>query len=540
MKRTSDPSHYSVEFMEPAKSAAGAHRGAWGRLWRDRRGAITVIVAVSLPILLAFAGLAVNVGWWYTIKRQNQLAADAAALSAAYEVLADQLQSPPVTPSLTDLTAWAQEAAATQNHYGGVALTGVSAAGTPATCTDPGVSYLCYVYSDTIATSGVEVLLRQAQNSWFALFGSLPSVTIANRAVAVVQTPVNPNPCLLALSPTGTSVYLQGAASVSTPTCTIVADSTSLSAVNLHDSGDTLTAANLYTRGGIAVGGTPVDPPGPLPSEFTVTSAFTGQPNVPDPYASTLTHTLLTTGIASGTCPQGQTCTSMPTTCTPQPGSGTTVYNTNPPNSPNLRFCAGLTIKNKTVDLQPTATQPLTIWITDGDLQFGPGGGTLSCSTCSVTTGAGVAIILTTGCGSQPTPTTCIVGGVTMQGTASMSSLNAPGSGPFEGLLLIQDSNDLPAGTTFTQDTCNGPTGLAAPCYQFEGNPGNTLNGLVYFPDTNLEFQGNPTVGSDSCLQVVVNQAALVGSSSLATSGCANEFPGGPAPPSVKTVFLAE
>ena len=455
-------------------------------------------------------------------------------------MLADQLQSPPVTPSLTDLTAWAQEAAATQNHYGGVALTGVSAAGTPATCTDPGVSYLCYVYSDTIATSGVEVLLWQAQNSWFALFGSLPSVTIANRAVAVVQTPVNPNPCLLALSPTGTSVYLQGAASVSTPTCTIVTDSTSLSAVNLHDSGDTLTAANLYTRGGIAVGGTPVDPPGPLPSKFTVTSAFTGQPNVPDPYASTLT----------------------------QYASHHRHCQRHVPPGPNLHEHADdlhptARERNHSLQYKSTKFTKFTVLRRADDQKQNRRSAAHGDSASdhmdnrrrfAVRAGGRDAQLFDLqrhhrrGRRDHPDDrvwepahaTTCIVGGVTMQGTASMSSLNAPGSGPFEGLLLIQHFDDLPAGTTFTQDTCNGPTGLAAPCYQFEGNPGNTLNGLVYFPDTNLEFQGNPTVGSDSCLQVVVNQAALVGSSSLATSGCANEFPGGPAPPSVKTVFLAE
>src|SRR6266851_2006552 len=57
------------------------------RLQRDDRGATAVLVAVTATVLLAFTGLSVDAGWWYTLHRQNQSAADAAALSAAYAVL---------------------------------------------------------------------------------------------------------------------------------------------------------------------------------------------------------------------------------------------------------------------------------------------------------------------------------------------------------------------------------------------------------------------------------------------------------------------
>ena len=51
------------------------------RLWRDKRGAALVLVALSLTALIGMTGLAVDVGLWYTIKRYNQSAADIAALS---------------------------------------------------------------------------------------------------------------------------------------------------------------------------------------------------------------------------------------------------------------------------------------------------------------------------------------------------------------------------------------------------------------------------------------------------------------------------
>jgi hypothetical protein len=63
-------------------------RSPIGRVWRDERGVSAIMVALSLTVLVGFAGLGVETGLWYSIKRQNQSADAAAALSAAYEVLA--------------------------------------------------------------------------------------------------------------------------------------------------------------------------------------------------------------------------------------------------------------------------------------------------------------------------------------------------------------------------------------------------------------------------------------------------------------------
>src|SRR5579863_9872448 len=58
------------------------------RLIRDRCGAAAPLFAVMLTMLFGFAGLGVDVGIWYTLKRQYQSAADIAALSGALEVAA--------------------------------------------------------------------------------------------------------------------------------------------------------------------------------------------------------------------------------------------------------------------------------------------------------------------------------------------------------------------------------------------------------------------------------------------------------------------
>src|SRR5260370_35641675 len=82
---------------------------------RDRRGAAAVIIAVTLLPLFAFAGLGVDVGIWYTVKRQAQSAADVAALSGAMELAAGKGVAggpattdgpdPPKTPAMTNRLA---------------------------------------------------------------------------------------------------------------------------------------------------------------------------------------------------------------------------------------------------------------------------------------------------------------------------------------------------------------------------------------------------------------------------------------------------
>lgn len=58
------------------------------RFWFEDEGAVAVIVALSIFVLVAFTAVAVDVGYMYSEKRQLQTAADAAAL-AGCRVLAD-------------------------------------------------------------------------------------------------------------------------------------------------------------------------------------------------------------------------------------------------------------------------------------------------------------------------------------------------------------------------------------------------------------------------------------------------------------------
>src|ERR1051326_1006933 len=53
------------------------------RILENQRGSISIITAVSLPVVLGFGGLAVDASIWLRAKNAVQAAADAAASSVA-------------------------------------------------------------------------------------------------------------------------------------------------------------------------------------------------------------------------------------------------------------------------------------------------------------------------------------------------------------------------------------------------------------------------------------------------------------------------
>src|SRR5215469_14084753 len=456
------------------------------RLLRDKRGLSAVTVAVSLPVLFGVAGLGIDTGLWYTIKRQNQSAAAAAALSAAYEVIAGN------TDVATNLTPAASQAAA-RNNYGG---------------TTPVVTY---PYSDAVVTGGVKVTLSQSQNAWFSSwFPAFTNFTIANEAVAGVNS--LPPVCMLVLGlnppPSGSqnasnAVNLAGNPTINAPTCTIVSDSDSSSAFYLQGSA-TINSATLITPGQISNTG----------GAYTVNLSYpaqTGANVVTDPYASTLTHAnFLTNGLSAALAASP---------CTSSTAGGITTY-TNGSYNPGCVIAGGLSIKNSVVNLSPG-----TYWLT-GDLNLQNGSGaTLECTTCS-NGGAGVTIILTAPPGGGT------VGTMSLAANANFN-LNAPAASscsncPFAGMVLIQDSNGLPAA-----DHLPNPDTVSA-----QANTTETVSGLVYFPQADVTFQGGPSATGPQCLVLVTNTLSMQGNPGFATSGCGslglNKLP------IVKTVYLAE
>lgn len=71
------------------------------RLISDDSGAVAVIFAIVFLVIVGFSALAVDVGYWYTAKRQLQSAADAAALAGCNE-LAHQASTTAIEAAAND------------------------------------------------------------------------------------------------------------------------------------------------------------------------------------------------------------------------------------------------------------------------------------------------------------------------------------------------------------------------------------------------------------------------------------------------------
>jgi len=61
------------------------------RFLRSSSGAVAVVTAFVLPLLIGFGSLGIEVGHWYLLQREMQGAADAAAISAAAQYLQDTI-----------------------------------------------------------------------------------------------------------------------------------------------------------------------------------------------------------------------------------------------------------------------------------------------------------------------------------------------------------------------------------------------------------------------------------------------------------------
>jgi hypothetical protein len=56
------------------------------KFYNETNGAIAIMTALSLPVVVGFIGMGVEAGLWFHAKRDLQTAADSAAVAAAYEV----------------------------------------------------------------------------------------------------------------------------------------------------------------------------------------------------------------------------------------------------------------------------------------------------------------------------------------------------------------------------------------------------------------------------------------------------------------------
>jgi Flp pilus assembly protein TadG len=208
------------------------------RIHRDERGQTIILVALSLPLLLGFIGIATDVGALFKDKRTMQTAADAGAIAGALNL----------NYGNTVAYAAARAATATNGYTDGSNGAHVTPINGP---TWSGSNYAG-------KQSYLEVTITKTESTIFlALFG-YPSVTVQARAVATNQAPGSG--CLYTVGTTGTGFTNNGTVDVEANTCGLVVESSDPNALVLHGTSDTVNLGSIGVVGGDSLSGSPSFP----------------------------------------------------------------------------------------------------------------------------------------------------------------------------------------------------------------------------------------------------------------------------------------
>jgi hypothetical protein len=295
----------------------------------------------------------------------------------------------------------------------------------------------------------VEVVIARRAQTYFSGMLLKGSFMLRSRAVGGIST--FGEHCVVALDETADrAVEVMGTADV-TSACGIASNSNSDAAIYIGGNA-TLTAQPLQAHGDIVVGG-----------NATVTHKAPPQPlsqRVPDPYAETLTELQ-----ADPSC-----------VGTNQPHS---LDSSDSPVAPG-RYCGGIKITGGDVDFLPG-----TYMLDNGGLQI----------TGGHVTGEGVTFILTA-MDAEDLGSFDVTGGTIDQ--------RAPAEG-FEGehtgMLYIQDP--------FVPDLDDDDN---LPKNKFTGGSAMTLDGVLYFPKTDIEYRGGAS-GNENCTVIVARRVSFSGNS---------------------------
>jgi hypothetical protein len=424
-------------------------KGIMGRLGRrsSNSGQAVIYMALLLPVMLGMVGIAVDVGFLECLKRLAQSAADAGAIAGAQEI--------PYIPTANDVTASARAATASNHYTNGTGGVTVAVNNPPSFGVHAGNA------------SYVEVIVSQTHSTFFLNMVGIGSGSIASRAVAYsggVSTAPN---CLYTLGTTGPSLSVTGSDTVTASGCGVTLDSSSSSALSVVGSA-TVTAHSIGIVGGSSVVGSATVTPTPV----------TGIVPANDP-------------LAYLPAPTVASCAGTPLSIV---GSGTA--NVNPGG-----FCYNVSVTgSSTVTFNPGEYSAINL-TGSPSVTFNPGlyifaNGSLSLTGSGTVTGSGVTFYLGPNAGS-----------VTYTGSGG-STLSAPTTGTYAGILFFQDRSDANTAT-------------------FTGSSSASMQGVLYFPDAGMTWTGSGA--TVAYLTVVAQSLTLTGSASLTLTanfaGLANGSP---------------
>lgn len=235
-------------------------RARFRNITNDESGQALVLTAVGMVAMLAFVGLAIDIGAIRYERRHLQAAADAAALAAAL-----QISSCGSTSNCAVMQGAAKQALV-ENGYSLSSITVRTQCGTPAAT---GITLIlnngpCALGSTSNDpnygnTQYAESVLVESQNTIFARLFGVASMKISSRSEAGGGS--SPNCLYLSTlntsSSAGTALLMNGSASL-TSACGLVNDSGSSTAL-MANSGATLTAPTINIHGGMLDNGATIN-----------------------------------------------------------------------------------------------------------------------------------------------------------------------------------------------------------------------------------------------------------------------------------------
>lgn len=439
-------------------------------------GQIMAVVAVSLVALIGCAAIATDVGLLWTFKRQLQQAADAAAIAGDREVYSGNGSASDPTniqnAALADVTqnglANAQLWTQTKNPC-------VGSAGQTCVVVNAPPQSGSYANDD----SAVEVIVSQPVPTFFLKILNISSVTVTARAVARYSAAQG---CLYALDATAPNAVVASGGSLFSTQCNIYVDSNNTQGL-VSSGGSSITAQNstinvvasAYSGSGFS--------PTPITNASPVSDPFASMPA--PTFSNTCACTNYTVSKNQVAC-NGNTINANGTSATLNPGV----------------YCGGITVSGNGVS---ATFKSGTYILLGGGLQIKGGANG---------TGSGVMFYNTYNATYSYSPIVV---------SASSSTLSAPTSGTYEGVLFFQDRN-IP-----TKDT--GPSG---PQNTVSGTSTTSFTGALYFPNTPLVFSGGSS--DTDCTELIADTLTISGTSYI-NNDCA--LFGSFGPP-VKTPVVAE
>jgi Flp pilus assembly protein TadG len=414
------------------------------------RGSVALLYAVIMLVMMAFAGLAIDVGYMQWQKRRIQAAADAAAMGALRELELNHT---------SNVTLAGQNDAALNGFTNGQNSTTVTINNPPGFGTYAGNG------------NAVEVVIQKTFPTFFMMALGQNSVNVAGRAVAMTAAAYGSiGGCIFALHPTGSSVLkINGSYDVHT-SCSAIDESSDPSALTMSGSQTwhfTTHNAHFGVAGGWSVNGS-----AKIVDDTTGKTEDPKQMGSPgDPFYNVLQPSPSNVAVTTIQDTNGNYTDSTPANHTLNPGV----------------YCGGIRVGN---------THGVTLKLNAGTYILAGGGLTLG-GQAIVDGTAGVTFFNTSGgwgCGGGG-------GGyapVHFDGGAKIN-LKAPTSGNQAGIMIFEDRSITDS--SYNQILGNSSSTFDGALY-FKNSPlkfagTNSVNGyLVAVADT-ISIEGNTTMGNN-------------------------------------------